>query len=139
MCRPSTSCRRAGLDAGEEIWLPDYRPAGFVLAAPYNGDGSGSAYPNPYAFGGRYSVTYTDGVGYIMVMKNPDDDLSQGDWLPLEETVAGRRLRLRRDADIALVATEDDGEDSLLVAGAGLAGDRLAEELTLVAASLTLR
>jgi hypothetical protein len=130
---------RAGLDAGEEIWLPDYLPDGFVLAAPYNGDGSGSAYPNPYAFGVRYGVTYTDGVGYIMVMKNSEDDLSRGEWSLLEETVAGRGLRLRTGADITLVATEDDGEDSLLVAGAGLAEDRLAEELTRVATSLTLR
>lgn len=130
---------RTGLDAGEDVWLPDYLPAGFVLAAPYNGDGSGSAYPNPYAVGKGYSVTYTDGVGYVMVIKNSQDDLSRGEWVPLAETLAGRPLRLRRDAEITLVATADDGEDRLLVAGAGFGGERLAAELTRVAASLSMR
>ncbi len=130
---------RMGLEVGEDVWLPDYLPAGFVLAAPYNGDGSGSAYPNPYAVGRGYSVTYTDGVGYIMVMKNSEDDLSGGEWVPLAETLAGRRLRLLRDAEVTLVATVDDGEDSLLVAGAGFGGERLAAELTRVAASLSMR
>jgi hypothetical protein len=130
---------RADLDAGEAIWLPDYLPDGFVLAAPYNGDGSGSAYPNPYAVGGAYSVTYTDGVGYIMVMKNSEDDLSQGEWTPLRETLAGRHLRLRQSADVTLIATADDGEETLLVAGAGFGGERLPAELTRVAASLSVR
>jgi hypothetical protein len=130
---------RAGLDAGRDIWLPGYLPEGFVLAAPYNGDGSGSAYPNPHAWGRGYSVTYTDGVGYIMVMANSDDDLSQGEWATLAETIAGRPLRLQRGLGFVLVATADDGDVPLLVAGAGFAGDQLADEVTKVATSLSLR
>ncbi len=130
---------RADLDAGEAIWLPDYLPDGFVLAAPYNGDGSGSAYPNPYAVGNGYSVTYTDSVGYIMVMKNSEDDLSQGEWTLLPETLAGRHLRLHQGVDVTLVATVDDGEETLLVAGAGFGGERLPAELARVAASLSVR
>jgi hypothetical protein len=38
--------------------------------------------------------------------------------------------------DIILVATVDDGELPLLIAGAGFAEDKLAMELTRVAASL---
>lgn len=130
---------QAELDAGEDIWLPDYLPAGFVLAAPYNGTGTGSAYPNPYAFGRRYSVTYTNGRGYIMVMKNSEDDLSGGQWTPLTERVDGRALRLHSGSDVTLIATVEDGDDSLLVAGADFADDRLADELVMVAASLTRR
>jgi hypothetical protein len=129
---------RAGLDWAENIWLPDYLPHGFALAAPYNGSGSGAAYPNPYAIGNAYSVTYTDGAGYIMVMKNSQDDLSERDWTPLAETFAGRHLRLHRDADVTLVATTEDGEETLLVAGAGFAGEQLSTELIRVAASLSL-
>ncbi|MFH0915301.1 MAG: hypothetical protein V1912_02480 [bacterium] len=127
---------RSGLDHERDIWLPEYLPDGFVLAAPYNGDGSGSAYPNPYAWGRGYGVTYTDGAGYIMVLSNSDDDLAQGEWTALTETVAGRHLRLQSGSGVTLVATSDDGDVPLLVAGAGFAGERLAAELIRVATSL---
>jgi len=130
---------RAGLDPDREIWLPGYLSDGFVLAAPYNGDGSGSAYPNPHAWGRGYGVTYTDGAGYIMVMANSDDDLSQGEWIPLAETMAGRHLRLQRGPGIVVVATADDGGVALLVSGGGFAGDHLAAELVRVAESLVRR
>ena len=130
---------RAGLDADEGIWLPDYLPDGFALAAPYNGVGSGSVYPNPYVCGVAYGITYTDGVGYIMVMKNSEDDLTQGEWAPLKETLAGRHLRVHEGAEVTLVATAADGDVPLLVAGSGFGADRLAEELTKVAASLSSR
>lgn len=130
---------RSGLDPDRDVWLPEYLPDGFVLAAPYNGDGSGSASPNPYAWGRGYGVTYTDGAGYIMVMANSDDDLAQGEWTPLAETVAGRHLRLQRGSGTVLVATADDGDVPLLVSGGGFAGDRLAAELILVTRSLTKR
>ena len=130
---------REGLDPDREIWLPEYLPAGFSLAAPYNGDGSGSAYPNPYAWGRGYGVTYTDGAGYVMVLAGSDDDLSQGEWEPLAETVAGRHLRLQRGAGIVLVATVDDGETPLVVSGGGFAGERLKIELSRVAESLVVR
>ena len=126
-------------DPAGEIWLPEYLPAGFVLAAPYNGDGSGSAQPNPYAWGRGYSVTYTDGVGYVMVLANSDDDLTQGEWSPLAENVAGRALRLQRGPGIVLVATVDDGGPPLLVSGGGFGGDRLEAELIHVAESLAGR
>jgi ABC-type phosphate transport system substrate-binding protein len=129
----------AGLDPGRDIWLPEYLPDGFELAAPYNGDGSGSAYPNPHAWGRGYSITYTDGAGYIMVMANSDDDLTQGEWTALAETVAGRHLRLQQGPGIALVATVDDGGTPLLVSGGGLPGSRLTTELIRVAESLARR
>ena len=134
-----TTAIRLDLDPDHEVWLPTYLPPGFELAAPYNGDGTGSPYPNPYAWGRGYSVTYTDGTGYLMVLAGSEDDLSQGEWEPLAETVGGRALRLQRGLDIILVATIDDGELPLLVAGAGFAGDQLATELTRVAAGLTRR
>jgi hypothetical protein len=131
-----TTAIRLDLDPDHEVWLPTYLPPGFQLAAPYNGDGTGSPYPNPYAWGRGYSVTYTDGGGYIMVLAGSDDDLSQGGWELLAETVGGRPLRLQIGLDIILVATVDDGELPLLIAGAGFAEDKLAMELTRVAASL---
>ena len=124
------------LDPGREIRLPTYLPPGFALAAPYNGDGSGAAYPNPYAWGRGYSVTYTDGKGFIMVFENPDDDLSQGTWTALAETLDGRPLRLQMGTGIALVATADDGRTPFLVSGGGFGGDDLASELVKVAVSL---
>jgi hypothetical protein len=130
---------RKDLDPAREIWLPEYLPAGFVLAAPYNGDGSGSAYPNPYAWGRGYSVTYTDGTGYVMVLANSDDDLTQGEWSPLAESLAGRALRLQRGPGMVLVATVDDGGPPLLVSGGGFGGDRLEAELIQVAGSLSRR
>ena len=130
---------RTSLDPERDIWLPEYLPDGFVLAAPYNGDGSGSAYPNPYSWGRGYGVTYTDGAGYILVMANSDDDLAQGDWTALAETVAGRHLRLQQGPGVVLVSTAEDGEVPLLVAGADFAGGQLAAELTRVAASLSRR
>ena len=130
---------REGLDPDREIWLPEYLPAGFSLAAPYNGDGSGTAYPNPYAWGRGYGVTYTNGTGYVMVLAGSDDDLSQGEWLPLAETVAGRHLRLQRSAGIVLVATVEDEGIPLVVSGGGSAGERLTMELIRVAESLVVR
>ena len=124
------------LDPGREIRLPTYLPPGFALAAPYNGDGSGAAYPNPYAWGGGYSVTYTDGKGFIMVFENSDDDLSQGTWTALAETLDGRPLRLQKGSGIVLVATIDDGSTPFLVSGGGFGGGDLASELVKVAASL---
>ena len=130
---------REGLDPAVDVWLPGYLPAGFRLAAPYNGDGSGSAYPNPYVWGRGYGVTYTDGSGYVMVLAGSDDDLSGGEWVPLSETVGGRHLRLQRVSGMVLVATVEDGGLPLLVSGGGLAADRLATELVRVAESLALR
>ena len=124
------------LDPGLEIRLPAYLPAGFALAAPYNGDGSGAAYPNPYAWGRGYSVTYTDGQGFIMVFENSDDDLSEGTWTALAETLDGRPLRLQKGSGIVLVATIDDGSTPFLVSGGGFGGDSLGSELIKVAASL---
>jgi hypothetical protein len=130
---------RERLTSARDIWLPSYLPPRFALAAPYNGDGSGSAHPNPYVWGSGYSVTYTDGAGYLIVFSNPGDDLSRGSWESLSQTVAGRSLRMQRGSEIVLVATVDDGGTPLLVAGGGFAGGGLATELVRVAASLSRR
>lgn len=127
------------LDSGREIRLPSYLPQGFALAAPYNSDGSGNVYPNPYAWGRGYSVTYTDGKGFIMVFENSDDDLSQGTWAALEETLAGRHLRIQSVPGLTLVATVDDGKTPFLVSGGDFGGGALASELTKVAVSLDLQ
>ena len=124
------------LDPGLEIRLPTYLPPGFALAAPYNGDGSGEAYPNPYAWGRGYSVTYTDGKGFVMVFENSEDDLSQGTWTAVAATRGGRPLRLQMGTGIVIVATGDDGQTPFLVSGGGFGGDELASELVKVAAGL---
>ena len=59
--------------------------------------------------------------------------------MPLQESVAGRALRLQRGPGVVLVATVDDGGPSLLVSGGGFGGDHLEAELIRVAGSLSRR
>jgi len=135
-CADIVAAIEKDLDPGGEIWLPTYLPAGFSLAAPYNGTGAGSAYPNPYVWGRGYCITYTDGRGYILVIFNSDDDLSGGNWEGLPQTLAGRQLRLQENSEIVLVVAEADGRPPILICGGGLARVQLRVEVIKTATGL---
>ena len=125
---------------GEQIVLPDYLPAGFSLAAPYYGDGSGNAFPNPNVWAAGYSVTYTDGTAYAVVVVNSDDDLDEGDWTPLKETALGRALKVQEEPTMVRVATVvEAGKPSVFVAGGGFAKNDTRQELIKIVVSLSIR
>ncbi len=125
---------------GGQIFLPDYLPAGFSLAAPYYGDGSGNAFPNPNVWAAGYSVTYTDGTAYVVVVVNSDDDLNDGDWAALKETALGRPLKVQEEPTMVRVATVvEAGKPSVFVAGGGFAKNDTRQELIKIAVSLSVR
>lgn len=48
------------------------------LAAPFRGDGLGRRPSHSYSWPGGYAITYTDGLGRLTVMIEPDEPVDGG-------------------------------------------------------------
>ncbi len=121
-----------GLDSAVPLLLPGWLPAGFSLAAPFRGTGSGASLPNPHIWVTGYAVTFTDGDGRLTVVVGPDQEVSEGPWVVAGAALDGRQLRVHRDAGLVVVETgPGDGIPVVVV------GERLTvEEVVRVAAGL---
>src|SRR5665811_185845 len=95
---------RAGY-TGDVLLLPSTLPAGFALAAPFRGTGSGGPLPNPHAWGSGYAVTYTDGRGRLTLMVNPDEPVEGGAWERTTLTLGGAALVVQERGGLVLVST----------------------------------
>ena len=90
---------------GDRLRLPSYLPAGYGLAAPFRGTGSGAPLPNPHTWGSGYAVTYTDGSGRLTLMVHPDEPVAGGEWSPTDAVLDGRALLVQERAGLVLVST----------------------------------
>jgi hypothetical protein len=101
---------------GVRIVLPARLPAGFKLAAPYIAVGDGAARPNPEGWGRSYRVSYTDGLGLLVMTVGAEDLLHGVVWSGERVRIDGRPARVGRIEDALVVATAD-GRPRIVITG----------------------